>query len=84
MEGSMAKTEIIRDRVKSYFQHTVYGWLHLLVRIPNTETLDALRQARSQDGPKRIRRPGGAQGGAWLIRAPTNHESIREGPEARR
>ena len=50
MEGSMAKTEIIRDRVKSYFQHTVYGWLHLLVRIPNTETLDALRQARSQDG----------------------------------
>ena len=46
----MAKTEIIRDRVKSNFQHTVYGWLHLSVRIPNSETIDALRQARKGVG----------------------------------
>ena len=46
----MAKTEIIRDRVKSYFQHTVYGWLHLSVTIPNTDTIEALRQARAGTG----------------------------------
>ena len=33
-----------------YVQVTLHGGLPFEVRIPNTETLDALRQARSQDG----------------------------------
>ncbi len=40
----------IRARVKPYFQDTLHRVLPFEVRIPNTETLDALRQARSQDG----------------------------------
>ena len=50
MEVSIAKTEFIRARVRPYFQDTLLRGLPFEVRIPNTETLDALRQARSQDG----------------------------------
>ncbi len=40
----------IRARVKPYFQDTLHRVLPFAVTIPNTETIEALRQARTGSG----------------------------------
>ena len=46
----MAKTEMIRARVEPYVRIAVHRGFPLPMRVPNTETVKALQQARTGEG----------------------------------